>query len=302
MLYQNIADTIGNTPLVKLNFNETDSADIYVKVESFNPSGSVKDRATYYILQDLLSKGVLEPGGTIVEATSGNTGIALSMMGAALGIKVVLVMPETMTVERRNLMAAFGAEIILTPGAEGMAGATSKAESLSKEFDAPIFGQFTNPANIKAHIETTAKEIITDLGHVDGFVAGVGTGGTVSGTAQGLKANNTGTVVWAVEPEESALISKGNSGSHKIQGIGANFIPDNYDASVIDEVVTVSSEDALAMTRRLANEFGILAGISAGANVTAALRLAKSLGSGKKVVTVLPDTGERYLSVGIFNA
>ncbi|MBF6625723.1 cysteine synthase A [Aerococcaceae bacterium zg-BR9] len=302
MLYQNIADTIGNTPLVKLNFNETDSADIYVKVESFNPSGSVKDRATYYILQDLLSKGVLEPGGTIVEATSGNTGIALSMMGAALGIKVVLVMPETMTVERRNLMAAFGAEIILTPGAEGMAGATSKAESLSKEFDAPIFGQFTNPANIKAHIETTAKEIITDLGHVDGFVAGVGTGGTVSGTAQGLKANNTGTVVWAVEPEESALISKGSSGSHKIQGIGANFIPDNYDASVIDEVVTVSSEDALAMTRRLANEFGILAGISAGANVTAALRLAKSLGSGKKVVTVLPDTGERYLSVGIFNA
>ncbi|MBD3948793.1 cysteine synthase A [Tuanshanicoccus lijuaniae] len=302
MLYQNIADTIGNTPLVKLNFNETDSADIYVKVESFNPSGSVKDRATYYILQDLLSKGILEPGGTIVEATSGNTGIALSMMGAALGIKVVLVMPETMTVERRNLMAAFGAEIILTPGAEGMAGATSKAESLSKEFDAPIFGQFTNPANIKAHIETTAKEIITDLGHVDGFVAGVGTGGTVSGTAQGLKDNNTGTVVWAVEPEESALISKGSSGSHKIQGIGANFIPDNYDASVIDEVVTVSSEDALAMTRRLANEFGILAGISAGANVTAALRLAKSLGSGKKVVTVLPDTGERYLSVGIFNA
>ncbi|MBS4457048.1 cysteine synthase A [Tuanshanicoccus lijuaniae] len=302
MLYQNIADTIGNTPLVKLNFNETESADIYVKVESFNPSGSVKDRATYYILQDLLSKGVLEPGGTIVEATSGNTGIALSMMGAALGIKVVLVMPETMTVERRNLMAAFGAEIILTPGAEGMAGATSKAESLSKEFDAPIFGQFTNPANIKAHIETTAKEIITDLGHVDGFVAGVGTGGTVSGTAQGLKDNNTGTVVWAVEPEESALISKGSSGSHKIQGIGANFIPDNYDASVIDEVVTVSSEDALAMTRRLANEFGILAGISAGANVTAALRLARSLGSGKKVVTVLPDTGERYLSVGIFNA
>ncbi|MBR7928144.1 cysteine synthase A [Aerococcaceae bacterium zg-ZUI334] len=302
MIYQNIADTIGNTPLVKLNFNEENIADVFVKVESFNPSGSVKDRATYYILQDLLSKGTLEKGGTIIEATSGNTGVALSMMGAALGIKVILVMPETMTVERRNLMAAYGAEIVLTPGTEGMAGATKKAESLSAELNAPIFGQFSNPANIQAHFETTAKEILSDLGHVDGFVAGVGTGGTVSGTAKGLKESNAETVVWAVEPEESALISKGVAGPHKIQGIGANFIPDNFDAAIIDTVVTVSSEDAMAMTRKLAKEFGILAGVSAGANVTAALRLAKTLGAGKQVVTVLPDTGERYLSTGIFNA
>ncbi|MBK0348526.1 cysteine synthase A [Aerococcaceae bacterium zg-ZJ1578] len=302
MIYQNIADTIGNTPLVKLNFNEENIADVFVKVESFNPSGSVKDRATYYILQDLLSKGTLKNGGTIIEATSGNTGVALSMMGAALGIKVILVMPETMTVERRNLMAAYGAEIVLTPGTEGMAGATKKAESLSAELNAPIFGQFSNPANIQAHFETTAKEILSDLGHVDGFVAGVGTGGTVSGTAKGLKESNAETVVWAVEPEESALISKGVAGPHKIQGIGANFIPDNFDAAIIDTVVTVSSEDAMAMTRKLAKEFGILAGVSAGANVTAALRLAKTLGAGKQVVTVLPDTGERYLSTGIFNA
>ncbi|MBS4462715.1 cysteine synthase A [Aerococcaceae bacterium zg-B36] len=302
MIYQNIADTIGNTPLVKLNFNEENIADVFVKVESFNPSGSVKDRATYYILQDLLSKGTLKNGGTIIEATSGNTGVALSMMGAALGIKVILVMPETMTVERRNLMAAYGAEIVLTPGTEGMAGATKKAESLSAELNAPIFGQFSNPANIQAHFETTAKEILSDLGHVDGFVAGVGTGGTVSGTAKGLKESNAETVVWAVEPEESALISKGVAGPHKIQGIGANFIPDNFDAAIINTVVTVSSEDAMAMTRKLAKEFGILAGVSAGANVTAALRLAKTLGAGKQVVTVLPDTGERYLSTGIFNA
>lgn len=302
MLFENIIETVGNTPLVKLANLNQDRADIYVKVESFNPSASIKDRAAKFILQDLLDKGVLKAGGTIIEATSGNTGVALAMMGAALGIKVILVMPETMTIERRNLMAAYGADLVLTPGSEGMKAATAKAEALAEELSAPIFGQFTNEANIKAHRETTGKEILKDLEQVDGFVAGVGTGGTVSGTGFTLKEANAETIVWAVEPIASPMLSEGHAGPHKIQGIGANFVPDNYKAEVVDRVYTVSNEDAIESTKSLAKTAGLLVGISSGANVFAATELAKELGYGKTVVTVLPDTGERYLSAGLFNA
>ena len=302
MLFENIIETVGDTPLVKLPNPNQDRADIYVKVESFNPSASIKDRAAKFILQDLLDKGVLKTGGTIIEATSGNTGVALAMMGAALGIKVILVMPETMTIERRNLMAAYGADLVLTPGSEGMKGATAKAEALAEELSAPIFGQFTNEANIKAHRETTGKEILEDLEQVDGFVAGVGTGGTVSGTGFTLKEANAETIVWAVEPIASPMLSEGHAGPHKIQGIGANFVPDNYKAEVVDRVYTVSNEDAIESTKSLAKTAGLLVGISSGANVFAATELAKELGYGKTVVTVLPDTGERYLSAGLFNA
>lgn len=301
MIYKNIIETIGNTPLILLDNAENNRADIYVKVERFNPSASIKDRATKYILENLMDKGLLAKGGTIIEATSGNTGVALAMMGAALGIKVILVMPETMTIERRLLMAAYGAELILTPGTEGMKGSVSKAEELSRELRAPIFGQFSNPANIKAHEESTGKEILADLPVVDGFVAGVGTGGTVSGTSHTLKAANSQTLVWAVEPADSPLFSKGKFGPHKIQGIGANFVPDNFDSKAIDRIFTVENIQAIETTRMLASKYGILVGTSSGANVFAAFAMAKELGYGKKVVTILPDTGERYLSSGIFN-
>ena len=300
MLYNNIIDAIGNTPLVKLNNVPKDYADIYVKLEFNNPGGSVKDRPVRYIIKNLLRRGVLKPGGTIVEYTSGNTGIALAMVGAALDLNVIIVMPETMSKERKLLMKAYGAELVLTPGADGVSGAQAKAEEIAKEKDAPIFGQFSNEANVRAHEETTAMEILADLPDVDGFVAGVGTGGTVTGVGHVLKATDENITVWAVEPKDSPLLSGGEAGPHKIQGLGANFIPEILDRDVYDHVFQVSNEEAMSKARELAKTEGILGGISSGANLTAAFELAKELGKGQKVVTVLPSNGERYLSTPLY--
>lgn len=300
-MFNNIVETIGNTPLVKLNKVDQNSADIYVKLEASNPSGSVKDRAVLYIINDLVDKGELKAGGTIVESTSGNTGVGLAMLGAALDFNVVLVMPDSMSVERRKLFSAYGAELVLTPGAEGMAGAGKKAEEIAEQRNAPILGQFQSPANTRAHEKTTAQEILKDVPDLDAFVAGVGTGGTVSGVGNVLKDKDEQTTVWAVEPKDSPVLSGGQAGSHKIQGLGANFVPDIYNSAVVDHVYTVSNEDSKNTTVQLAKDEGILTGISGGANLFATFELAKQLGKGKKVVTVLPDTGERYLSSGIFD-
>lgn len=300
MLFNNVVDAIGYTPIVKINGLGEDYADLYVKLESKNPSGSVKDRPVKYIVQDLLDKGLVEKGGTIVESTSGNTGVGLSMIGAALGINIVIVMPSSMSIERRKLMKAYGAELVLTDPAGGMKLAGEKAEEIAKERNAVVLGQFSNEANVKAHVETTAREILADLPDIDGFVAGIGTGGTVSGVGQVLKAEKADAVVWGVEPTDSPLLTEGKAGSHKIQGLGANFVPAIYDASVVDHMELVSNDDAIQTAVDLAKTQGIFAGISSGANYAAALRLAKQLGKGKKVVVVLPDSGERYLSTGFF--
>lgn len=300
MLFNNIVDAIGYTPLVKINGLTEDSAEIYVKLESKNPSGSVKDRPVKYIIQDLMEKGLLKEGGTIVESTSGNTGVGLAMVGAAFGLKVIIVMPESMSMERRMLMQAYGAELVLTDPAGGMKSAGEKAEEIAERYNAPVFGQFANQANVTSHIETTAREILEDLPDLDGFVAGIGTGGTVSGVGKVLKERNSETVVWAVEPADSPLLTEGKAGGHKIQGLGANFVPEILDQSVIDHIETITNEEAFETTLELAKSQGILAGFSSGANYQAALRLAKQLGSGKKVVVILPDSGERYLSTGVF--
>ncbi|OYW71816.1 MAG: cysteine synthase A [Aerococcus viridans] len=300
MLFENIVDAIGYTPLVKINGLDEDSADIYVKLEKNNPSGSIKDRPVKYIVQDLLNSGKIEKGGTIVESTSGNTGVGLAMVGAALGLNIVIVMPESMSIERRQLIAAYGAELVLTDKAGGMKLAGDTAKQIAEERGGVVFGQFTNAANVTAHEETTAKEILADLPNVDGFVAGIGTGGTVSGVGHVLKEANADTVVWGGEPTDSPLLSEGKAGSHKIQGIGANFIPDVLDQNVLDKVVTISNDDAINAAIEVAKTQGIFAGISSGANYVAATRLAKELGKGKVVVTVFPDSGERYLSTGFF--
>lgn len=300
MLFENVVDAIGYTPVVKINGLDDSYADVYVKLEKNNPSGSVKDRPVKYIIQDLLDKGELKPGGTIVESTSGNTGVGLAMVGAALGIKVIIVMPDSMSVERRKLMQAYGAELVLTPASGGMSLAGEKAEEIAKEKNAPIFGQFKNEANVTSHEETTAREVLEDVPDVDGFVAGIGTGGTITGVGRVLKENNPETVIWSVEPEASPILTKGEAGSHKIQGLGANFIPEILDQSVIDKIETISNDEAINTAVELAKSQGILAGFSSGANYAAALRLAKELGKGKKVVVVLPDSGERYLSSGFF--
>lgn len=302
MLFDNILESIGHTPIVKLKQEDVEAAEVYVKIESRNPSGSVKDRPVYYILKHLMAEDLLKKGGTIIEPTSGNTGVGLAMAGAGLGLNVILVMPDTMSQERRKLMTAFGAELVLTPGSGGMQAALDKADELAQEKDAPIFGQFVQEANVQAHIETTGPEILEDLPDVDGFVAGVGTAGTVSGVGQVLKDHNKDIVVWAVEPADSPILSKGedHAGGHKIQGIGANFLPDLFNRQVVDDIYLVENEEAMASARHLAQYNGILAGVSSGANVVAARALAKDLGAGHKVVTVLPDTGERYLSQGLF--
>lgn len=300
MLYNNIVEAIGNTPLIKYQGLGEDFANLYLKLESRNPSGSVKDRPVRTILEDLLASGKLAKGGTVVEPTSGNTGIALAAAGAALGIKVVIVMPSSMSIERRQLMTAYGAELVLVDQG-GMAGAAQKAEEIAQASQGLIFGQFVNPMNAFAHEQYTAKEILDDLAQVDGFVAGFGTGGTVTGISKALKADYPDVLTWAIEPATSPLISQGKAGSHKIQGIGANFVPDVLDLSYIDQVKTVSDQDAIDTAVNLARSQGILAGISSGANVYMALEMAKLLGKGKNVVTIITDTGERYLSSGIYN-
>ena len=303
-VYNNITETIGRTPLVKLNkLTEGLDATVLVKIESFNPANSVKDRIGLAIIEAAEQSGELKPGGTIVEATSGNTGIALAMVGAARGYNVVLTMPETMSNERRVLLRAYGAEIVLTPGAAGMQGAKDKADEIVAERENAILArQFENEANPKVHRETTAKEILEDTdGNVDIFVAGFGTGGTVTGVGQVLKEKNSNVEIYAVEPEASPLLTTGKAGPHKIQGIGANFIPEVLDRKVLDDVLTVSNEDAIAYSRKLAVDEGILGGISTGANIKAALDLAaKPENAGKTIVTIVCDFGERYVSTVLY--
>ena len=302
-VYQHIYETVGHTPLVELTNLEKKlnlGARIIAKVEFFNPGGSVKDRIALAMIEDAESKGLLKPGSVIIEPTSGNTGIGLAMVAAAKGYHLILTMPETMSIERRNLAKAYGAEVVLTEGSKGMKGAIAKAEELAKENpDSFIPSQFTNPANPRVHYLTTGPEIYKDLdGKVDIFVAGVGTGGTLSGVGKYLKEQNQNIRVVAVEPESSPVLSKGTPGPHKIQGIGAGFVPDTLDTSIYDEIITISNEDAYEMQNQVAKNDGLLVGISAGAAIKAATLLAnRAENKGKNIVVLLADTGERYLSV-----
>lgn len=293
---------VGSTPLVDLSDLTSSPVTILGKLEAANPGGSAKDRVARAMVDAAEREGRLAPGGTIIEPTSGNTGVGLAMVAAARGYHLVLTMPETMSVERRRLAAAYGAEVVLTPGSEGMAGAVARAEELAADTpNSIIAGQFDNPANPRAHYETTGPEIWADTeGSVDVLVAGVGTGGTISGSARFLKEKSPGLRAVAVEPAESQVLAGGAAAPHKIQGIGANFVPGNFDRSVVDEIVPVASDDAVATMKRLAGELGILVGISSGAAVAAALSLAERPDmAGKTIVAVLPDTGERYLSMDL---
>ena len=304
--YKKITDLIGHTPLLELGdfaAKRGAGAKVLAKLEYFNPAGSVKDRIAVAMIDDAEKKGVLKPGAVIIEPTSGNTGIGLAAVAASRGYEIILTMPETMSVERRNLLKAYGAKLVLTEGAKGMKGAIAKAEELAAETpNSFIPSQFANPANPAIHFATTGPEIWEDTdGTVDIFVAGVGTGGTVSGTGNYLKSKNPGVKVVAVEPAGSPVLSKGTPGPHKIQGIGAGFVPDTLDVKVYDEIVTVENEDAFATGRALAREAGVLVGISSGAALWAAIELAKRPeNKGKTIVALLPDTGERYLSTPMF--
>jgi len=301
MLYKSTLELIGKTPIVKFEGIKDDVADIYLKIERFNPGGSIKDRAALFMIEDAEKRGILKEGDIIIEATSGNTGVALAMIGAIKGYRVIIVMPDSMSLERQSLMAAYGAELILTPGNLGMSGSVEKAKVLTVENGYFMPGQFINKANVNAHYETTAEEIWADMdGKVDAFVAGVGTGGTISGTGRRLKELNSQISIIAVQPDKSPVLTGGEPSSHGIQGIGANFIPEIYDREVVDQVISMNDEEAREKTLLLARRSGILAGISSGSNLAAAIRVAESLGPGKRVVTVLPDTGERYLSTDIF--
>ena len=306
-IYSNVTELIGKTPLIELNNLEKAegaNAHIIAKLELFNPAGSAKDRIVKAMVEDAEKTGVLKPGATIIEPTSGNTGIGLASVGTAKGYKVILTMPETMSVERRNLVKAYGAQVVLTEGAKGMKGAIAKAEELKSEIDgAVILGQFVNPANPKAHYETTGPEIWADTeGNVDVFVAGVGTGGTLSGVGKYLKEHNPNVKIVAVEPETSPVLSKGTPGAHKIQGIGAGFVPDTLDTSIYDEIIPVPNEAAFEYGNKIAKTEGILVGISSGAAAWAAFQLAKREEfAGKNIVVLLPDTGERYLSTALFD-
>ena len=305
-VYNNITELIGNTPLLRLNVLEKElglEAKIYAKVESFNPAGSAKDRVGLAMIKDAEEKGLLKPGATIIEPTSGNTGIGLAAAAASRGYKVILTMPDTMSVERRNLLKAYGAEVVLTEGAKGMAGSIEKANELAASIEGSFIpGQFDNQANAKVHYETTGPEIFRDLdGNVDFFVAGVGTGGTITGTGRYLKENIEGVKVVAVEPAKSPLLSEGKAGPHGLQGIGANFVPSILDTEVYDEIITVTDEDAYDKGRMVASNEGFLVGITAGAALHAAVELAKRPeNKGKTIVALFPDTGDRYLSTPMF--
>ena len=306
MIYNDITETIGRTPLLRLNGIERKrnlKAELYAKLEAFNPAGSIKDRAAYYMIKDAEERGILKPGGTIIEPTSGNTGIGLAAIAAAKGYRAIFVLPESMSVERRKLLKAYGAELVLTDAALGMQGAVDKADELAKEIDgAMVMGQFENPANARAHMEATGPEIWEALdGKVDMIVAGVGTGGTITGTGKFLKGKNPAVRVIGVEPYDSPLISEGRAGAHKLQGIGANFIPKLLDRSVIDDMSLITTEEAYSGVRALATEEGYLAGITSGAALAAALKEAgKPENEGRRIVVILPDTGERYLSTDLF--
>ena len=298
-----VADLIGGTPLVRINHVAGDGVDVVAKVESFNPASSVKDRIARSIIDAAEASGALAPGGTIVEATSGNTGIALSMVGAARGYKVVIVMPASMSVERRAIVRAFGAELVLTDPKGGVSAAVAEAERIASERPGAIIAsQFTNPANPAAHIAHTGEEIWADTdGQVDYFVAGVGTGGTVTGVGRYLKSQNAAVKVVAVEPKSSAVLSTGVAGAHKIQGIGAGFVPEVLDTAVYDEIIAVADEDAFRLGRELGRSEGVLVGISSGAALWAAIELAnRPENAGKTIVALLPDTGDRYLSTPLF--
>ena len=303
MIYNSLTQLIGRTPMLKVNGYEGQGADIILKLEYFNPGGSVKDRIALAMIEDAEAKGILKPGATIIEPTSGNTGVGLAWVGTAKGYTVILTMPETMSQERRSLLKALGARLELTPGNEGMKGAIAKAEALRDATPGSvILGQFVNPANPAVHERTTGEEIWADTeGAVDIFVAGVGTGGTVSGTGKALKKHNPAVEVVAVEPESSAVLSTGIAGKHKIQGIGAGFVPDTYNGAVVDRVLPVSDDDAIRGSRLLAAKEGLLVGISSGAAFFAALKLSRlPENAGKTIVALLPDTGERYLSTVLY--
>ena len=294
MIVKNLIELIGKTPMLEVQ------PGLLLKLERFNPGGSVKDRTALSMIEDAEKRGVLQPGGTIIEPTSGNTGVGLAWIGKLKGYRVILTMPETMSVERRNLLVAYGAELVLTPGAEGMKGAIAKAEAMQRETpNSIILGQFVNPANPAIHYATTGQEIWEDTnGQVDVFIAGVGTGGTVSGVGRALKEKNMLVEVIAVEPASSPVLSGGKAGAHKIQGIGAGFVPETYQAAFVDRVMTITNEDAMEAARALAKEQGLLVGISSGAAYAAACRLMQQPDyKDKTIVVLLPDTGERYLSV-----
>ena len=303
MVYKNLLDLIGNTPIVKLNniFNDENIADIYVKLEGFNLGSSVKDRAALGMIEAAEKSGRLKPGGTIVEPTSGNTGISLALISSLKGYKIIIIMPDTMSVERRSIIAAYGAEIILTDGAKGMKGAIEKAEELLKNNqDYFMPQQFENSANPEMHYKTTGEEIIKDLPDLDAFVAGVGTGGTITGIGKKLKEFNPDIKIIAVEPTDSAVLSGEKPGKHKLQGIGAGFIPKILDLSVIDEVIRISNDKAFEFCRIISRQNALFLGISSGAAIAAAYETAKKLGKGKKVLAVSPDGGEKYLSTDVY--
>ncbi|MBS4210823.1 cysteine synthase A [Bacillus sp. FJAT-50079] len=302
ILVNSIADLVGNTPVVKLNrMVDEGSADVYVKLEYMNPGSSVKDRIALAMIEAAEKEGKLNAGDTIIEPTSGNTGIGLAMIAAAKGYKAILVMPDTMSMERRNLLRAYGAELVLTPGSEGMNGAIKKANELAADHGYFVPQQFENMANPEIHRLTTGKEIVEQMGaELDAFVSGIGTGGTITGAGEVLKETYENIKIYAVEPEDSPVLSGGKPGPHKIQGIGAGFVPGVLNTEIYDEVITIKNEEAFDFARRAAKEEGILGGISSGAAISAALKVAKKLGKGKKVLAVLPSNGERYLSTPLY--
>ena len=303
MIFNNVLELVGNTPMIKLNkLTDDNMAEVYLKIERNNPGGSIKDRAALGMIEEAEKSGVLNSNSIIVEPTSGNTGIALALIGRMKGYRVIIVMPDSFSVERRNMIKAYGAELVLTEGAMGMNGAIAKAEEMAQQ-NRNIFipQQFMNPANANKHYATTAEEIINDLPDIDIFAAAVGSGGTIAGVGRRLKEYSEKIQIVGIEPDRSPILSGGKPGAHKIQGIGAGFVPDIYDKGVVDKIITVSDEQAFETAKLLTREEGLLLGISSGANVYAALQLAKLAGKGKKIVTVAPDGGEKYLSTGLFD-